>query len=374
MPPRHVEKALALAVLALAYRFSSEHKQAMLAALTRLQAMAFIVAVTALAIWSLTIRPAADDTSTRGALYSDVRLYHDIGNAVARGEGYYRAAVRLHRAHGFPTSPFVTVRLPSLAWIEACLGWQGTRGLLAVLLGGCAVTWFVALRPVSGVPKGLAAMLLILAGGAMVGSDALLVWHELWAGILVSIAMALLMRGAWPAALVATACALAIRELAAPFALIAAFHAWRCGRRGELAAWLALLAGFAVALLLHRAAVVPLSLPGDVRSEGWDALRGPAAPLRDIVDVTLFNLLPVPLGYLAALLALVGFLGAPRPLARLALPWLGVLIVLLALFARAANFYWAILATPTLPAGFAFLPGVVRDLYAALRGPASPQT
>jgi hypothetical protein len=343
----------------------------MLAALTRFQALAVILAIVLLAALSLTIRPAASGTAITGnGTYSDVQLYKDIAGAVANGEGYYPAATRLHRTHGFPTSPFVTVRLPTLAWIEAGLGWRGTHLLLGGLLGGTALAWFALLRPLANAPERIGATLLILVGGAMVASADLVVTHELWAGVLVALATALLARGLWAPALLAMAFALAIREMGLPFVLIAGVWALRDGRRREALGWAALLAAHALALFLHHAAVAPLSLPSDALSQGWSGMRGPAAPLRDIAEVTLINLLPPPLSYLAALLALVGFLGAPVPIARLTVPYLGAIAVLLAVFARPVNFYWAILAAPMVVAGLAFLPRLLRDLLRALRRPA----
>ncbi|KQM13922.1 hypothetical protein ASE49_12485 [Novosphingobium sp. Leaf2] len=340
----------------------------MLDTLSSLQARLLIVVIVLLGAWTLTIQPLSGSGGaaiTGDGTYSDIRLYHDIGDAVANGEGYYHAAIRLHRAHGFPTRPFVTVRLPTLAWIEAALGWPATRAMLRALLLITALAWYAMLRPMTRAPERIAATLLTLGGGAMAASDTLMVSHELWAGVLIALASALLARGHVAAAIVAAACALAIRELAVPFVAIGAYHAWRGGHRRALLAWMGLLVAYAAALMVHRAMVMPLSLPGDAVSQGWDALRGPEAPLRDIVDVSLLNLMPRPWCYLAALLALVGFMGAPRPLARIALPWLGSIVFLLAVFARPVNFYWAILIAPTILAGLAFLPRTAHMLAAA---------
>ncbi|EJL33347.1 hypothetical protein [Novosphingobium sp. AP12] len=343
----------------------------MLASLTRFQAFALLVAIAVLAALSLTIRPEESGAAITGdGTYSDVQLYKDIAGAVAGGEDYYHAATRLHRAHGFPTSPFVTVRLPTLAWIEAGLGWKATQLLLGALLAVTALAWFVMLRPLADAPERTGATLLVLVGGAMVGSADLVVTHELWAGVLVALATALLVRGWWGPALIVAAVALMIRELALPFVLIAGFWALRDGRRREALCWAGLLIAYAVVLYLHDEAVAPLSLPGDALSQGWGGMRGPAAPLRDIAEVTLINLIPPPLSYLVTLIALVGFFGAPAPLARIALPYLGGIAVLLAVFARPVNFYWAILAVPMVVAGLAFFPGVLRDLIRALRRPA----
>lgn len=338
----------------------------MLAALTRMQALAVIALFVVLALATLMIGASQSGEAISGdGRYSDVQLYHDIGNAVTGGEDYYHAATRLQRAHGFPTSPFVTVRLPTLAWIEATLGWRATHGVLCLLLAVTAVAWFAMLRPLVDARERIAAMVLILAGGAMVASPGLSVSHELWAGTLVALAMALRIKGLTAPAFIAAALALAIRELALPFVLLAALWAWRSGNRREFAAWIALLAGYAAVLVLHRAAVMPLSLPGDALSQGWGGMRGPGAALQDIADVTLLHLIPAPFSYLAVLLCLLGFLGAPVPLARFALPWLATVALLLAVFARPVNFYWAILSVPTVMAGLTFLPQALRDLIRA---------
>lgn len=325
-----------------------------------------LIAIASLASLTLGATALGEAISGNGG-YSDVKLYTDIGNAVAGGEGYYHAATRLQRLHGFPTSPFVTVRLPTLAWVESSLGWRTSYLTLCVLVMGTAVAWFAMLRPFTTLAERMSAMLLVLAGGAMAASPGFVVSHELWAGTLVALALALRVRGAWIPALIAAACALAIRELALPFVLIAALWSLREGKRREFAAWATLVAVYGVVLFLHRAAVLPLSLPGDPLSQGWGGLRGPGAVLQDIADVTLLHLIPAPLSYLAVLLALVGFLGAPWPVGRFAVPWLVTIALLLAVFARPVNFYWAILSVPMITVGLAFLPRTARDLTAALR-------
>jgi hypothetical protein len=88
--------------------------------------------------------------------------------------------------------------------------------------------------------------------------------------------------------------------------------------------------------------------------------------LRDLADVSLLTLLPLPLAWLGALLPLYGWLAAPKPLARFAVPLFAGYMALLALFAREQNFYWAIMLLPAYLAGLAFLPRLGRDLAHAL--------
>lgn len=340
----------------------------MLSALTRMQALLLVVLLTALAAWSLTIRPVPVDDSAPKADYSDVRLYHDMALRITAGSGYYAAAASLQREHGFPTRPFVTVRLPTLVMTAVWFGWGTVRAVLIGLLFMAVLLWLRALDGIAANGERIAAALLVLAGGAMVENPGLVTQHELWAGILLTIALALRVRGNWAGAVLAAGAALAIRELALPFVLLAAVFALLDRRWRELVAWAALVLLFGVGLVFHAHAVMTHVLPGDLASQGWSELRGPCAPLRDIADVTLLTVVPPPLVYLLALLPLYGWLAAPTRLARFAVPLFAGYMALLALFAREQNFYWAIMLLPAYLAGYAFLPRLARDLARALLG------
>ena len=68
-------------------------------------------------------------------VHGDVALYRAVAHKVAHGEGYYNAVAELYRAHHYPTRPFVAVRPPLLAWIEALVGdaampWLGLAATL----------------------------------------------------------------------------------------------------------------------------------------------------------------------------------------------------------------------------------------------------
>ena len=340
----------------------------MLSALTRIQALLLAVLLLALAAWSLTIRPVPVDETARRADYSDVRLYHDMAQRIAAGTDYYAAATGLQREHGFPTRPFVTVRLPTLVMAAVWLGWGTLRAVLIGLLFAAVLLWLRELDGLAATGERIAAGLLVLAGGAMVENPGLVTQHELWAGILLTIALAIRVKGNWAGAVLMAAAALAIRELALPFVLLAALFALADRRWRELAAWTGLALLFALGLALHAHAVAAHVLPGDLASEGWSEHRGFGAPLRDIANVTLLTLVPAPLVYLLALLPLYGWLAAPMRLARFAVPLFTGYMVLLALFAREQNFYWAIMLLPAYLAGYAFLPRLARDLARGLLG------
>jgi len=334
----------------------------MLRSLTRFQATLLLLLLAALLGWSMTVHEPPPVAGGPAQDYSDLRLYLDTTTRVEQGEGYYAAITALQRAHGFPTHPFPTVRLPTLVMAGAWFGWPALRLVLGALLAGTAWLWLRALRPLCTPGEAAGAVILVILGGAMVATPTFVDQHELWAGILLAAAMALRLEGRWPLALLCAALALAIRELALPFVLLALASALWERRWREAAGWAALVAAFAVAVAFHASAVAAHVQPGDLPSQGWNALRGPGAALRDIGDVTLLTLVPPPLRYLLALLPLMGWLAAPGPLARFGLPLFAGYMAMLALFAREQNFYWAIMLLPAYLAGFAFLPRLAKDL------------
>lgn len=344
----------------------------MISVLTRVQALFVAVVLIALGAWALTIRPAPIAEPLPAADYSDVRLYQDMARRIGDGTGYYAAATGLQREHGFPTSPFVTVRLPTLVMAAVWFGWSTLRAVLFGLLLVAVVLWYRALDGLAARGEQIGAAVLVLAGGAMVENPGIVTQHELWAGTLLAIAFALRVRGNWILAIAAAGLALAIRELALPFALLAALFALADQRWRELGGWLALVMVFGVGLALHADAVAAHVLPGDLPSQGWDGMRGPAAPLRDIGDVTVLTVFAPPLVYLLALLPLFGWLAAPARIARFAVPLFVGYMALLALFAREQNFYWAIMIMPAYVAGYAFLPRLLRDLAHALLARRNP--
>ncbi|MEO7384651.1 MAG: hypothetical protein ABIU18_06930 [Novosphingobium sp.] len=339
----------------------------MLRALTKTQAWLLIAVLVLACVWAARLAPVDVPAPAHANGYSDVQLYHDIVDNMGGGSGYYQAATTLQRQHGFPTSPFVTVRLPTLAVMAATFGWPALQAVLASLLGLAALLWYREAKVGATPLEAAAVALAVIAGGAMVSQGELAAVHELWAGALLAIAMALRGGKHWPLALAAAAAALAIREMTLPFVLLACLFAGVERRRNEAIGWAMVVVLFGVGMALHAQAVHAVALPTDLASEGWRGFRGPSAVLLDLVDVSLLNRLPGPLAYPLTLLALLGWSAAPLRQARFALLYFAGYALMLALFARTQNFYWATVLLPLWFVGFAFLPRAVRELCGAMR-------
>lgn len=305
--------------------------------------------------------------------HGDVALYRRITDRVLNGQSYYDAAIAEHRATGYPLRPFLTVRPPLLAHILALLPGDGARRLALMTLAAVTfAAWAFRLsrRELHPARYGLALTLLAVGiAPAFLGEAAPV--HEVWAGLLVALALALRRRDAWLASVAVATLAALLRELAAPFLLVMALAALMDNQRKEATAWLGGFAVFAAALVLHATTVNGLVTPTDrlsaswVRFGGWPfvlqasewALLGPLSP-RWLIPVL------VPLA-LFGLTAWRGALGG-----RLAFT-IGGYVVGFLCFGRADNSYWGLMIAPLLPLGLvAIWPALRRclgDLRAGVR-------
>lgn len=313
--------------------------------------------------------PAPSPQPLRPGQYGDKRLYRDIAAEVSRGVPYHAAAVRLQRAHHYPVKPGLTVRLPTLSWAAATVGWRWLRGLAFALLAIGALAWLLALRHKAFWPERLAAAALIVGSAGMLTGDPMII-HERWAGLFLSLALAIRLgwRDAWPASLAAAGLALAVRELALPFALLAlAFALWE-RRWREAVGWIALIVIFAALLFLHLQEVAMQVRPGDLGSAGWMALGGPLMTLSAIVNTSPLQYLPFVPALVLAALPLLGWLSLPGHDRLFCLALFLGYGLMIALFARPDNFYWGGLVQPGWFVGLALLPRATLRAWQALRG------
>lgn len=329
----------------------------MLARLPRPFAIAVAVLLALAAAWCLTTPPGKVSRAGRGH-YTDMMLQRDIVSAMQRGVPYYPAATQTQRAHGYPTQPFVTVREPTLSWLAARLGWGLLNTAEYVLLMANALLWPLALpRPATWLERIGAGTGIVLGGFAAIAST-ITPMSEAWCGLLLSLALGLtLWRRAprWMPVLVIAA-ALTLRELALPFLLLAAAFAAYERRWKELAAWALVVGVFAAGLAVHAGQVSEYALTSDLPSQGWSGGLGLRGVLLALVNTSALHLLPKQLALLIALLPVLGWGALDGREGRFAALLLGGYALLIALFARADNFYWGFLMLPAWFAGLALVP------------------
>ena len=304
----------------------------------------------------------------------DLALYARITERVAAGEGYYAAAMEEQRAREYPTRPFVAVRLPTLAWLNAALGLPAMRWLAGGLLAAVMLALQFRFTGLVLAGERIAAQVMLALGGAaafVVPQVGLI--HEVFAGLLLSLALLLYCPHYWWPGLLAAALALAVRELAAPFVLLWLAFALAGARWREAAAVAALLALFAGAMGAHYLAVETGRLAGDPASQGWTGLRGYGLPLSALIRLTPLTLLPAPLAGVLAVLPLVGWAGLGGRLGLFASLWFAGFHTAVALFARPENFYWAQLTLPAYAIGLALAPRALIELGTAALAPAASE-
>jgi hypothetical protein len=328
--------------------------------------IAAIVALLAIACWSPASAPAPK-LRTSAAQHSDLQLYRDIIEGVAAGGDYYEVAAKEQRAAGYPLKPFYTFRLPTHATIYAAVGERAMIVIVWLLCAGLMAAWWFKLRPLLPLPILGAAMFLMAGGLGGLLQPMTGLFHESWTALFLALMVAIRRPGrAWPA-MIAGAAALMVRELALPMILAMGGLALLEKRWREAAGWAVIVGIFAAYLALHAHWVSQVVLPRDPTSQGWSRHLGFQFALKSIAKVTMGIRLPAALAAALLILSLFGWASVKTGWAlRVFLLLLGY-GALLALFARADTFYWALIAAPLSFVGLAFLPKVARDLAEALR-------
>ncbi len=340
----------------------------MLSRLPRPVAVIFALLLLGMSIWCLTAKPPPIKVAKKGG-YTDVHLYHDIAAAVAKGEPYHQAAAEMQRAHHYPLKPFFTMRLPTLNWLAVHFGWRGIQKIAVCLLFGGIFAWMVALEGSLHWSERVGAAVALFAGGSQIVDADLLALHEYLAGILLALALAGVF--GWPRrwwwVLLPAAAALAVRELALPFVLLAAAFAVYDKRWQEVAGWAALLVAFGVVMMLHAQAVAPQLRPGDITSQGWHTAEGISAFLKAVIFTSVLQPLPLGLALLGALLPLVGWLAMPGRSGLFGSLLFAGYAIMISLFSRPDTFYWGAIVMPAYFIGFALLPRAFWQLTQAIR-------
>lgn len=299
---------------------------------------------------------------------SDAALYRTVAARVGAGEGYYAAVVGEHRARDYPLRPFVTVRLPVLAWLSGALGTAGAAWLYRAI--ALAAVLVLAHRlATAGLPRAEWMSTLVIAGAAMalLAIDGLSVWHEAWAAMLIVLSLGSRSKHRWAASVVLGLAAVCIRELALPYLLLMAFFAWRERAWTELAGWVGAVLCAGAVLAAHALTLAGLVSDADLASPGWSDAEGWSFVLLLAQRCTPMALLPLAAVAVIVPVSLLGWSAWKSPLGERVLVLLGGYLAAFMLIGRPDNFYWGLLVSPLLLSGLAFAPRGLRDLVAASR-------
>ncbi|WP_296615984.1 hypothetical protein [Sphingomonas sp.] len=306
------------------------------------------------------------DSAKRGDDQADIVLYEAIVDGVRHGGNYYEVAAQELRRGDYPLRPFVTFRLPTLAMVQALMPHWAVVGLLWALAAGVMVAWFNRLRPTFARPPPLFIAMVLLAGGmgAFIQAD-LAAFHEVWAGLLIALSLAVRRPGHWVAAAGIGAIALLVRETSALYVGIMLVLAWLEGDRREALGWAGGLVLLAVAVAAHAHAVAQVVTPVDPASPGWAGMLGFGFFVEALTLSTALRLAPMWIAALLMGLTLFGW-AAWRDLTGIrALATFTAYAALIGLFGRVDTFYWGLMVAPAILIGLAFAPDGVKDLITA---------
>jgi hypothetical protein len=307
--------------------------------------------------------PTAAKAPVPGGI-TDSQLYQRITDRVSTGESYYTAAVQEHRQHDYPLTPFVTVRMPTLAWISTRLGATHTHNLMLALVALVSLGWLAALRPVSNAATRAAAFVLIGCATMLMDRPVPIVFHDTWAGVLIAASLALRQPGRYAASIAVGLSAVLFRELALPvLAMMAVFAAYEKQWR-EAACWTGAVLAAGVCIALHAAEIIGLRLPADLSSQGWIGLGGWAFFVSCVRETGAIGLMPVGAEYVVVPLSLFGWFSWKSAAGlRVSGLLVGYMLALM-VFARPENLYWALLVSPLLVGGLGLAPA---GLFALLK-------
>lgn len=338
----------------------------------RLWLAALIVLLLASASAVMTPGPpvVSRDPASAASDRADVLLYQQVAAGVRGGGNYYAVAAEAQRRNGYPVRPFVTMRLPTLALIQAWLPGIAVFALICAIAAVTLFVWFERLGDALARPTTrLIGVILLGIGGMICVRPDLVAFHEVWAGLLVALSLALWRPGDWLLAVGVAACAMLIRETAALYAITMAGMAVLNGDRREAMGWGAALGLLALAVVAHAYGWSHVVRPDDPTGPGWQGLLGFGFFAKTIVLLTGLAPLPELLAVSLVALAIFGWASWRDPLALRVLAVLGGYALLVSLFCRTDTYYWSLMVAPVTLIGLAFAPDGLRDLIASLAGP-----
>lgn len=340
------------------------------AGLPRATAWWVAAALALLVVASLTalLGPAPDASPDAGGRITDLILYESIIDGVRAGGNYYQVTADALRAGSYPLRPFLTFRLPTHSIVQAALPLAASLALLWLLGIGVALAWWARLRTALTRPAALVTAAILFAGGMVAFVQVeLIAFHEIWAALLVALALALRTRERWLAPVAIALVAMLVRETAALFVIVMGVLALLEGRRREASGWLGALLVFAVALGAHAYGVAQVTGPLDPASPGWTGLLGFGFFARSVAAATALAALPIALAAPLVALTLFGWACWRDPLGLRAATVFAGYALALALFARPDTFYWGLMVAPVFLIGLVFVPDGLRDLALSLR-------
>lgn len=316
--------------------------------------------------WGIQSRDRLDPRLSAVAGLDDIALHAATIAELADGAPYYVAVGAQLRRRGYPSASIANWRTPMHYRAVVALGstWAGrlltALALSLIALGGYACStrfpgaWFVSASVLLGT---MAPALLVRPGGVVMA--------EIWAGVLIGLAIALYQLRAWTVAALVGVLAIFMRELAAPFGLVCALLALRARRRAEITVWVCGAVAYAVYYTWHALNVSAASQPTDYAwPQSWVRLLGWPFVLQTVWVSGWTIMLPYVVTPVVAVMALCSTLARATPpqLRWPLLAYAGFFCVV----GQEFNHYWGFVTAPLWSFALLYSPDGIRTLWSTL--------
>lgn len=291
----------------------------------------------------------------------DLVSYQRIIERMRDGADYYAAAHEVLVADGYGTRSVFNWRTPAWPMLLAALpaGWG--QGLLAGLALAGLLMAYRMLREDGGIVVAVLSMLAVGISLGGIAAPSSVVFSEVAAGTVILISLTAFGNGWRLFGLIAGLLALLLRELAAPYVVVALVLALRDKRWSEVRLWALGLVAYAAYFGWHWWMVSQQLGPMDrAYGDGWLQFGGLDFILATSGFNGLWSLGPV---WLPAVLLPVGLLGHwAWPKGTLALATVTAFVALFAAVGKPFNYYWGALYTPVLMLGLGWAVAAVWEV------------
>jgi hypothetical protein len=294
---------------------------------------------------------------------SDASLHLSIVKRINAEGDYYSVAGSELRSRNYATRPFFNWRLPLLACFLGKLPSPVIgKWVLTTLTTITLLLWLQVLLDKGGIYMALIGTSLSI--GPIVSSltESAFVFHELWAGVLISFSIAIYNRNR---ALSVTSglIALFIRELSLPFVIIMFFMAFKDKHKKEAAAWILGIFAFLIYLTIHANIVSGLITESDLANKSWVQIGGWHFVLNTVKwsIVTLFS--PKWIDSILLPFAIFGLWGWQDKIGTRAALTVSAYVFIFMVVGRTDNDYWGLMYTPLISIGLIYAIPCLVDLY-----------
>jgi hypothetical protein len=320
-----------------------------------------------LLVWGIQVRQRLDPRLSAVAGLDDIALHAATIAELSAGAPYYVAVGTQLRSRGYPSASIANWRTPLHYRAIVALGSTRASQLLTTLalsviaLGAYACrarfagAWFVSACVLLGT---MTPALLVRPGGVVMA--------EIWAGVLIGLAIALYQLRAWTVAALVGVLAIFMRELAAPFGLVCGLLALRARRRAEIAVWVWGAVSYAVYYTWHALHVIAAIQPTDYAwPHSWVRLLGWPFVLQTAWVSGWTIMLPYVVTPVVAVIALCSTIARAIP-PQLRWPVL-VYVAFFCVVGQEFNHYWGFVTAPLWTFALLYSPDGIRTIWCTLR-------